>query len=216
VFSKITAAIESLKPKLPSFDPQRFGDPMALQIDWSPLARGGSTFRTHTLDGSNPQRWVFKMSHGGLLFCAVFITMGLGIFTASFWQDDNAIVMRLFGAVFAAAGFAMGWAMSAPTVFDRHRGYYCKGRKQPENTFDRSKLINYTQLDRIHALQLIAELVTQSQKNKSKYLSYELNLVLIDGTRLNVIDHGDHARIRADALKLADFLGTPLWDATQA
>ena len=49
--------------------------------------------------------------------------------------------------------------------------------------------------------------------DKSRYYSYELNLVLEDGSRLNVIDHGNVEAIRADAQKLAAFLGKPLWDA---
>lgn len=214
MFSKITAALESLKPKMPSIDVEGFGDPMARHTEWTPLAPGGSTFRSHKLDCSNPQRWAFKVSLGAILFCALFIAMGMGIFTLSFWQEDKVILMRIFGAFFAIASFALGWSMSAPTVFDQQRGYYCKGRKRPEATFDRSKLKNFTELERIHALQLIAELITKSGKGKSSYLSYELNLVLIDGSRLNVIDHGDHPGIRADARKLADFLGKPLWDAT--
>jgi len=184
---------------------------MALHTDWSPLVGGGSNFRSHKLDCSDANRWAFKVSIGGILFSAVFIAMGLGIFTASFWQEDKVIFMRLFGAAFAAAGGALWWTMSTPTIFDKKRGYYCKGRKRPEAIFDRSKLKNYAELERIHALQLIAEQV--SGKNKS-YLSFELNLVLIDGTRLNVTDHGSHTGIREDARKLAEFLGKPLWDAT--
>ncbi len=62
----------------------------------------------------------------------------------------------------------------------------------------------------MHALQLISEYVS----GKSSYYSYELNLVLDDGSRINVVDHGNLAAIREDAGKLALFLAKPLWDAT--
>jgi hypothetical protein len=37
-------------------------------------------------------------------------------------------------------------------------------------------------------------------------------LVLNDGSRINVIDHGNLKRIREDAAALAEFLGKPLWE----
>ncbi len=40
----------------------------------------------------------------------------------------------------------------------------------------------------------------------------ELNLVLKDGRRLNVVDHGDQVRLRTEGLTLARYLGVPLWD----
>ena len=38
------------------------------------------------------------------------------------------------------------------------------------------------------------------------------NLVLADGSRVNVVDHGDLGQVRADAAMLAEFLSVPLWD----
>jgi hypothetical protein len=51
--------------------------------------------------------------------------------------------------------------------------------------------------------------------NKSSYYSYELNLVLDDGSRINVVDHGNLERLRSDAQTLSQFLGKPVWDAIQ-
>ncbi len=52
--------------------------------------------------------------------------------------------------------------------------------------------------------------------NKSSYYSYELNLVLDDGSRINVVDHGNLDRLRGDAQTLSRFLDKPVWDATQS
>ncbi len=49
--------------------------------------------------------------------------------------------------------------------------------------------------------------------NKSSYYSYELNLVLNDGSRINVVDHGNLKRLRSDTQTLSQFLGKPVWDA---
>ena len=62
----------------------------------------------------------------------------------------------------------------------------------------------------VRALQLLPELV---RGDKSSYYSYELNLVLSDGTRRNVVDHGSLAKLREDAAQLSARLNLPIWDA---
>ena len=68
----------------------------------------------------------------------------------------------------------------------------------------------YCALETIHALQLISEWVSSDDGG---YHSFELNLILKDGGRLNVVDHGGQDRIREDAKVLSDFLNVPVWDA---
>jgi hypothetical protein len=51
--------------------------------------------------------------------------------------------------------------------------------------------------------------------SKNSYYSYELNLVLDDGSRINVVDHGNLERLRSDANALSQFLDKPVWDATR-
>ena len=65
------------------------------------------------------------------------------------------------------------------------------------------------------AVQIVAEVVSQTdQYNRTRsYTSYELNLVLRDGRRLNVIDHAHYPCLLADAEALAAFLRVPVWDA---
>ncbi|MDP6491172.1 MAG: hypothetical protein QGG69_05335 [Kiritimatiellia bacterium] len=53
------------------------------------------------------------------------------------------------------------------------------------------------------------------RSDKSSYYSYELNLVLQDGSRINVVDHGNKTKLREDAATLSEFLGRPVWDAIQ-
>jgi hypothetical protein len=100
---------------------------------------------------------------------------------------------------------------AAPIVFDKRKGSYWKGRTSPYDVRHTSELKDHAPLDRIHALQLISEHV---RGNKSSYYSYELNLVLDDGARLNVVDHGSRERVQADARTLSEFLDKPIWDAT--
>ena len=64
-------------------------------------------------------------------------------------------------------------------------------------------------LSEIHALQLLSKDRSDAEHS---YHSYELNLVLEDGKRINVVDHGDETQIRTDAQALSRFLGKPVWD----
>ena len=116
----------------------------------------------------------------------------------------------LFGAIFTCVGGCIFYFGTQPVVFDRQKGFFWKGRTAPHEVLRKDRLKNFAKLDQIHALQLLSE---YCRGNKSSYYSYEINLVLRDGQRLNVIDHGNPTKIREDAETVAAFLGKPVWDA---
>lgn len=204
------------------FDPARFNDPLALQTEWSPLRRGGTSFRTHTLNLLHADRMEFQAATGAKLFCMFFALVGIimpcGFLAAAFLNREFAADMGpvmiapvLMGLTFLAVGAGLYYYGTAPIVFDKFRGCFWKGRKAPNEVLDISTLKNACKLEDIRALQLISEYV---RGNKSAYYSYEMNLVLKDGKRLNVVDHGNQAKLREDAQTLATFLNVPVWDAT--
>lgn len=209
----------------PRFSPEQLGDPLALKTSWAPLKGGGANFGTHKLVKTGDRRLEFRATTGAKLFCFVFsgfglvfaaigFAIGLGFLVSGQGSDYKVLVPPLafvvFGLVFAAIGLVMYRFMCAPTVFDKRLGFFWKGRKSPENTFDRRSLKECVELDRIHALQLISE---YCHGNKTGYYSYELNLVFTDGSRLNVVDHGNLEKLKRDAEDLSLFLGKPLWNA---
>lgn len=63
------------------------------------------------------------------------------------------------------------------------------------------------------ALQIIGEVV---HGKDSKYNSFELNLVLDDVNRVNVVDHGNLKGVIADTETLGDFLNLPIWTAEKS
>jgi hypothetical protein len=206
------------------YDSSHLGDDIALRTEWGPAVSGGASFRTHRLVHTGPRRAEFRLTGGAITFLMVFTLIGLGVFlgfaggmvtglirgsvTSAFM-----IIPVLVGGAFAALGLALWWFQGAPAVFDKQRGEYWKGRMSPAEASNRHTIKQRVTLDRIHALQLLAEHCTSDD---SSYYSYELNLVLKDATRLNVVDHGNRALLRKDAEELAKFLGRPLWDATTA
>ena len=65
-------------------------------------------------------------------------------------------------------------------------------------------------MSRIVAIQIIGEVITSKD---GRYKSFELNIVLDDSKRLNVIDHGNIKGVTADAQTLSTFLNVPIWHA---
>lgn len=200
-------------------DPSAFDDPLALETSWSPAASGGASFGTHRLRSAGSHRVEFVATAAWKLFYLLFLFAGLGV---TGWHlgrfgpseivlgDPETFVPLVVGLIFVGAGAGMGWVGSTPRVFDKGRAMYWRGRQEPAIVGTHAPDGACAPLASIHALQLVSEHV-RSEKNS--YTSYELNLVLADASRINVVDHGDLEQLRADAHTLGAFLGKPVWDA---
>ena len=224
MLKKILEAVKRLSRTPVPFDPSRFEDTVADTTDWGPAKRGGASFCTHKLVEVSPHRVEFKITLGAKLFAMVFLLIGLGmsigfsfglISRGKITFSPELIFPTLIGLIFAGAGGFMCYYFTRPIVFDRHKGYFWKGRGVTDDvikelTMGQDKKTVAASLGQIHALQLISE---YCRSNKSSYYSYELNLVLRDGERINVVDHGKLSRIVEDANALSAFLGKPVWNA---
>lgn len=93
-------------------------------------------------------------------------------------------------------------------TLDKYTSMYWKGHKKPDYIYRPEDEKDATMFSNIYAIQIIREYV---KSDKSSYYSYELNLVLDDGRRLNVIDHGKKNEILEDARELGEFLDVPVW-----
>jgi hypothetical protein len=202
-----------------AFDPSQFNDPLAMQTEWTPAKGGGANFKTHNLVEVNFNHIEFRSSVGAKIFYLIFLVAGLGImigFTASNISAGNValnietLFPIVFGLIFAGLGGTLLYFGTSPIVFDKGLRKFWKGRKSPREVFDESEIKKFASFENIHAIQLISEYV---RSNKSSYYSYELNLVLKDGSRINVIDHGNKNKIRENAAALSAFLEKQVWDA---
>ncbi|MFO8067108.1 MAG: hypothetical protein R6U11_05970 [Bacteroidales bacterium] len=199
------------------FDATRFNDPLAESIEWIPQKRGGSNFHTHKMVAVDSHRLEFRPTLGAKLFSGLFITVGVGFpilfLTAGSDSPDMESVwgvlgILLFGALFAGVGGWIYYSMAKPRVFDKYTSMYWKGHKKPDYIYRPEDEKDATMFSNIYAIQIIREYV---KSDKSSYYSYELNLVLDDGRRLNVIDHGKKNEILEDARELGEFLDVPVW-----
>ena len=196
----VEALKKGLQPR--EFAPGKFGDPLARKISWDPAKGGGSNFRTHHLVEVGPQRVEVRATIGFALFCLVFV--GMGVVAISLSVKQGALASALIGGVFPIAGSLLYFFSGKPTVFDRSSNTWWRGWQGPPEGAPPRRLSD------IHALQIVGEWVASDD---SSYRSYELNLVLEDGERVNVTDHGNLRRLREDAQMLSRFLGMPIWDA---
>jgi hypothetical protein len=219
MFKKLIEKLQGLAKARNTFDPSHFGDPIAMQTEWTPAKGGGASFRTHTLMEIDTNRLEFKASIGARLFYSVFMLMGMAALivfpiasssSGEFSLSANMIMPMLICLVFVVAGGIMFYFGTAPIVFDKYKGVFWKGRRAPDEMYEGKNLKHFAMLADIHALQLVSE---YCHGDKSSYYSYELNLVLKNGSRINVVDHGNPAKLREDAQVLSIFLGKPVWDA---
>jgi hypothetical protein len=138
------------------------------------------------------------VNHGGLAF------------------DKTMIIAIGIAVLFGGASYFVFRSVRAAIVFDKSYGYFWTGKRdQLGQAFNPAEQKESVRLTDVHALQIIYEWVRSGGKNNTQYRSYELNLVLNSGERLNVIDHGNRAALLKDANILAQFLSVPLWDRTE-
>ena len=197
----------------PRFDPGSLGDEVALTTTWVPCTRGGASFCTRTLDRDGEDRWRFRPTMGGVGFSLFFV--GGGVISFGCWIATRFVpapnvsggVLLLITAIFGGVGGFMLSTFTEPIVFDLKQGIYWKGRGEPP-------MGSKTELSSVHALQIISEYVVSTDPTTASFSSYELNLVLENGDRINVVDHGDYERLRRDGRTLSEVLEIPLWDPT--
>jgi hypothetical protein len=210
------------------YDSSRFNDPIAEKTNWGPALRGGTNYRTRKLVQVRRNRIEFKSGCTQKAFGCIFMFVGFivaSIFAATMlfseFRDFGAYLAVSAGVLFVAVGFFINRLGNVPIVFDKDLGYYWYSRKDPSKTVNIKEIKQIYSLSDIHALQLIPEylsggaggLSTNEGHGSGGYTSFEINLVLKDASRVNVIDHGDLNQILIDIQHLSEFLNVPIWDA---
>jgi len=210
------------------FDPAQIGDPVALQTAWSPAKTGGSSFCTHRLVEMSPYRLEFRSNITAKLIFLIFglIILAAGVLLVkSFLAERSPVafsfdkdkIWLLYSFIWLLFFFFLGFGVyrtTIPVVFDRATGFVWKGWEMPADEINRISTDRAIRLDQIHALQIIPDYHRSSKGSSKAFYSFELNLIRSDGTRVNLVDHGDRQRLRDDADRLSNFLSKPLWDAT--
>ena len=202
-------------------DKLRATDAIAQSVDWSPVKRGGNNYRTRELIESEQGRLEYKPAIVAKVITWAVLLQSAPVFLGTIalviidrLSVSEAIAPFLFSGSAVIFGYYMWSVMCSPIVFDRESKMYWRGGSD----VDSSKTSIH--FEEIHAIQLLSKRNIRTKKyhgnmrHRYRFKSVELNLVLSDGRRVNVLDHSKVGMIKSEAASLGELIGVPVWDAT--
>lgn len=179
-------------------------------LEWTPVRPGGAAFGTHRLV-TQADRLEFRPSGRAKALVGVIGFAGVAtmIGGAIFHHQTGDVGALVVGVVMLVPSAVLVWLLRGLLfnyrVFDRKLGLYWDTREGGDRRRPGPRALA---LADVRGLQIIRERVIGPE---SDYDADELDLVLVAGPRINVIDHGDAAGLRRDAEQIAAWLGRPLW-----
>ena len=194
-------------------DTTRFNDPVACHISWLPVSSRPTSFCTHRAKVEtelNGKKVKFQVSQELFFYRYVLLAGVLLMFAPNIYQF---VVSRELGPSF--------FLLFCACLYVIRRGLrFFRARRDMVSEFDLSSG-SFIQgnsrydLSEMHAIQLFKKgyKVTSQIGFFEPFYSYEMNLVLHNCTRINIVDHGSLVDIRKDAGLLAFYLNVPVWDA---
>ena len=189
---------------------------------WKPLSSSGQDFKSHRMVQVDDDHVEFRISLQSMMLSLSIFTMGVVVMVMSIFSKQmgmsgsgNPILMFLIGLLFAGLGLYLFTKAREKICISRAYPAIYKGDIDPSNAINPQTIDYFHPLERLHAIQLLQKYVESDSDGKSSfYFSYELNLVLSDGRRIKVLDHGNIKAIIKQSNDLALFLNVPLWKVT--
>lgn len=197
-------------------------DPIAQQINWSPLCSNRISFASKKIALVSDSRIEMLSTLGLKIFFSTFLLIGIGIvlitFVVDFGLTDNQqIGARIFAVMFGSVMILVVgsyWRLySTPIIFDKDIGLCWKSRKPLDKVVNKSLLEVFVQLKEVHALQVLNQLVTDQED--SSYNCFEINLVMKYCKRVHIVAHGNQKILFEQAQRLSSFLNVPIWDRSE-
>jgi len=193
------------------------------KTNWTPLVGGGRSYQSHKLVRVNDDRIQFKTTVKVAIFFLFLSATGVfTIYLTLFGEgDSNPIVGLGLGLFMIVLGLFLFMRSTKRITFDRSLKALWKGKEDPAKMINPSGIDGYVSLKKLHAIQIIKELVESDSLHdedgfstqNDDFLSYELNLIMNDGKRINVLDHGHKQSIENQAYAISDLFDIPVWDA---
>ena len=204
-------------------------DPVAELTDWSPMSSGGSNFQMLEIFEVSGERIEFRRTRRMIRFYRVFmgaglVMLGLAVFATTRSRYLSAGEMLYVTTAFALVGLLVGGTgvvmkrvAGRPSVLDRRLGWYWMG-PTPRDAADVERRKDAVLIKDVHAVQYLEkwfERFDSPAAGSTSHFSYEINLVMHDGSRVNVVNHGGQScSLLPAASRTARFLDVPLWDAS--
>lgn len=178
---------------------------------WEPIAEASASFCTQRLIKDTKEvisvQPTFKqvLFHLRLIFFGLFsVLVALILFVLI--EPFISILPFVLAGIFFWFGFK-GFKPRKKTTFYCNRAEFV--------TENEHYSISVTPFEQIYGLQLMQVVNKSTIQNgedaSGRYESYELNIILKDTNRINILSHGDKNAIIRDTRALASCLSVPLW-----
>jgi hypothetical protein len=200
------------------FDPSVFNNTVALQTSWKRMTRGpGYDFiNPFFLNRDKSDYAYYKPNKILKIFPIIPALMGVAFCLAL--PIDNHLkkqsvfdlgskVSIVFGVLCLIGSFLLYRKATTPHFFDRTKGFYYKGRRNPEKFSDSDKVKTFIPFENIQAIQLLRQLYDDPHDSDV----YELNLILKNSERVHVLEYASLNLIEEDAAYLSHFMDVPIW-----
>ena len=180
----------------PKIDPAQFGDPVALTTEWNSMFGMSASYATHILVEKDTDAFAYRTTPKHMAFCFGYtLIAGFALFMTLF--SSHNILGSMVCGLFLVVGIFLIRDSLGSMIFDKKRGIFIKGWKLKKQADKKT----FVRLQDIHAIQLL--------ENRT---GAELNLVLKDGSRINVITQRSKRQMHIDGGLLSRFLGVAVWD----
>ena len=180
----------------------------------TPLKRSTASFQDAKLSFSDS--WVKITPHAAnYLFFGIFLVVGLAVIILSQTGMGNndtpdKIFAIIFGGFFGIIGLSGMFypKFSAKAEIDLlNKKFYPKGKRKFLSTINPQEELEIP-LERFKFLRILTK--TGRHSKGGTYHCYELNLVIDDDHRYNLLNHGKEKKLLQDAQKLSEILNLPL------
>lgn len=201
-------------------------DEVIWKTSFLPLKWWWANFKTHQLIIDEYWNYILKVKYWFPLIFILAFSIPLFISIINLWVDflnnninDSNIWEHIWWLII---WIVLSWVItsifyfiSVSKILDFQNWYFYDLRFR-ENLFEKLNQEKYKNkiipINNFYAIQIVSELVTW--KNSS-YTSYELNMILKDSSRINIIDHWDLEEIRKNAFEISNKLWIKIYDITQ-
>ena len=184
-------------------------DPIAKKVSWKPANPGGTKVKI-TKMVSEEGKLKVKLSRGVVILGYVLLSGSIPIsiaFSSAIYNHQGGAFFLLplvHGSVPTFFGCYLIHQKKLHT-FDKIAGKYYKGKYSNQVMDESESKAGY--IEDIHSIQLIREHVAAKE---TTYYSYELNIVLKDASRINIMDHSHLKNIKKSAEMLSAYIGVPI------
>ncbi len=203
-------------------------DEIVKNSSFLPLKRGWTNIKSHDLIIENNWNYLFQVKwFFPILFLAMFsvpIIMTLIIIGSELYNTNFQIHSDMVGEflwpilisiIFLFPAWILFYFLYRSYLFDFQNWYFYDTiytQKLFEFLRDEKYKNKIISLKEIQALQIISE---RMHGKNTTYTSYELNMILKNSSRVNIIDHWNLEEIRKNASELANKLWVKVYDITE-